>query len=190
VAKVKEGSRCKRCVGTIKISRGIEVGNIFQIGDNYSKSMNMRYTDSNGDSRHPIMGCYGIGVGRLMASVLEVCHDDNGPIWPVSIAPWHAHICALRYDDEDVRVAADRLYDELCNAGIETIIDDRNESAGIQFADADLLGVPVRVIASPRNIKDGNIEVVSRDKSVREIVPAGRVVETVKTLLKKLSSEE
>ncbi|MCL2164631.1 MAG: proline--tRNA ligase [Oscillospiraceae bacterium] len=187
IAKVKEGSLCKHCGATIRVSRGIEVGNIFQLGDKYSKAMNMRYTDSNGESLHPIMGCYGIGVGRLMASALEVCHDDNGPIWPVAIAPWHVHICALRYDDEDVRSTSEELYATLCDAGVETVYDDRNESAGVQFADADLLGVPVRIIISPRNLKDGKIEIVSRDKSLKEVVPLDLMIETVKDLLNQLS---
>ena len=186
IAKVKEGSRCIHCGGEIRISRGIEVGNIFQLGDKYTKSMNMRFTDSNGESKHPIMGCYGIGVGRLMASVLEVCHDDNGPIWPVSIAPWQVHICALRYDDENVKTTTEEVYGNLCDVGFETIVDDRNESAGVQFADADLLGVPVRVIISPRNLKNGNIEVVSRDKSLKEAVPVGNLAETITRFLDEL----
>ena len=121
---------------TVKISRGIEVGNIFQLGTKYTKSMNMTYVDANGESKTPIMGCYGIGVGRLAASVCEAHHDEYGPIWPKAIAPWQVHLCAVRVDDEEVRAYADKLYEDLQNAGIEVIYDDRSVRAGVMFADA------------------------------------------------------
>lgn len=150
----------------ITVSRGIEVGNIFQLGTKYTKSMGMTYLDQNGASQYPIMGCYGIGVGRLAASVCEAHHDDYGPIWPISIAPWQVHICCVRSDNAEAHELADQLYDYLQKQGIEVLYDDRHVSAGVMFSDADLLGVPVRVIVSPRNLKEGCCELVTRDKSV------------------------
>ena len=146
------------------VKRGIEVGNIFQLGTKYTKSMNMTYVDEKGESHYPIMGCYGIGVGRLAASVCEVRHDDYGPIWPMSIAPWQVHLYAVRADDEQVRQK--RRSCALMQAGVEVIYDDRSVSAGIMFSDADLLGVPLRLVVSPRNNKQGVCELVSRDKSL------------------------
>lgn len=166
-AKILDGGICPNCgKPTISISRGIEVGNIFQLGTKYTKSMDMTYADINNEQQHPMMGCYGIGVGRLVASVCEVHHDEFGPIWPMAIAPWQVHICAIRSDNAEVKQCADQLYDELQKKGIEVIYDDRFVSAGIMFSDADLLGVPIRVIISPRNLKDGVIEIVSRDKKI------------------------
>ena len=165
LAKIKDGGICPDCHNhSITVSRGIEVGNIFQLGTKYSKAMSMTYLDADGKSHNPIMGCYGIGVGRLAASVCEVCHDDHGPIWPMSIAPWQIHLCCVRADDAEVKACADKLYEELKAAGVEVIYDDRNVSAGVMFSDADLLGVPLRVIVSPRNLKQNCVEILRRDK--------------------------
>lgn len=171
VAKIRTGDICPCCgKKTIRISRGIEVGNIFQLGTKYSKSMGMTYTDIDGSVKTPIMGCYGIGVGRLAASVMEAKHDDYGPIWPITIAPWQVHLCCMRPDKDECKAAADNIYSELQKAGIEVIYDDRNVSAGIMFADADLLGVPVRVTVGPKNLANGQIEISTRDKSVKKLV--------------------
>ena len=168
-AKIMDNGLCPHCgKPAIRISRGIEVGNIFQLGTKYTKSMDMTYTDQNGEIRYPIMGCYGIGVGRLAASVCEAHHDENGPIWPKAIAPWQVHICAVRADQPEVKEAADRLYNELEAKGMEVIYDDRDVSAGVMFSDADLLGVPLRAVVSPRNLKQGIVEITSRDKTVSE----------------------
>lgn len=174
ISKVKEGNICPCCKKpSITIRRGIEVGNIFQLGTKYTKSMGMTFMDESGESHHPVMGCYGIGVGRLVASICEARHDEDGPIWPISIAPWEVHLCCLRPDDSETKAAADSLYESLLRQGIETIYDDRQKvRAGEMFADADLLGVPIRVVVSPRNLKDGVVEIAVRDKSVKERVPA------------------
>lgn len=183
-AKIQEGGICPKCgKKTVKISRGIEVGNIFQLGTKYTKSMNMTYVDANGESKTPIMGCYGIGVGRLAASVCEAHHDEYGPIWPKAIAPWQVHLCAVRVDDEEVRAYADKLYEELQNAGIEVIYDDRSVRAGVMFADADLLGIPLRIIVSPKNMKQGVVEVASRDKTLKTQIPLENVMEEIKQYL-------
>lgn len=188
LAKITDGGICPECgKHAVKISRGIEVGNIFQLGTKYTKAMNMQYLDTNGQSNFPIMGCYGIGVGRLAASVCEAHHDDYGPIWPMPIAPWQVHICAVRADDPDVKACADKLYEELISKGIEVIYDDRAVSAGVMFSDADLLGVPVRVVVSPRNLKENCCEIAARDKSFSYKEPvasaAEKIIDTVNKLL-------
>lgn len=172
LAKVKDGGVCPCCKKpALTIRRGIEVGNIFQLGTKYSSSMHMQYTDKDGTIHNPLMGCYGIGIGRLAASVCEARHDENGPIWPISIAPWEVHICCIRPDDAAAKKTADALYEALTARGVEVIYDDREGVRGGQmFADADLLGVPIRAVVSPRNQKDNKIEVATRDKSVREAV--------------------
>ncbi|MBQ8971477.1 MAG: proline--tRNA ligase [Clostridia bacterium] len=192
VAKAYDGGICPVCgKKSIYTSRGIEVGNIFQLGKKYTESMNMTYVDSDGTLKNPIMGCYGIGVGRLAASVCEAHRDDYGPIWPMSIAPWHVHICSLRADNEEVAAVSQKLYDTLTQSGIEVIWDDRPVSAGFMFSDADLLGVPVRVVVSPKGLKNGTIEISSRDKSLQEKKPveeaAAFVTAYVQEELKKLS---
>lgn len=184
LAKIKEGGICPNCgKHSITVSRGIEVGNIFQLGTKYTKAMGMQYTDAQGELHYPIMGCYGIGVGRLAASVCEAHHDEYGPIWPMSIAPWHVELCCLRADDDECRGVADDLYQKMLGDKMEVIYDDRNIRPGAMFSDADLLGVPIRVIVSPRNLKEGVCEVVTRDKTVNMKVELDKVVDTVKAMI-------
>ena len=186
-AKIIEGGICPSCGKKhITISRGIEVGNIFQLGTKYTKSMGMTYLDKDGNTQTPIMGCYGIGVGRLAASVCEAHHDDYGPIWPMAIAPWQVHICAVRADDAEVKEKADALYEELQKRGVEVIYDDRAVSAGVMFSDADLLGIPLRVIVSPRNLKDGVIEISARDKSFSEKLNPADVADRIQEKIAEL----
>ena len=189
-AKIQEGGICPKCgKKTVKISRGIEVGNIFQLGTKYTKSMNMQYLDADGESHYPIMGCYGIGVGRLAASVCEAHHDDYGPVWPITIAPWQVHLCCLRADDAEAKAFADELYASLQKEHIEVIYDDRNVRPGVMFSDADLLGVPIRLVVSPRNMKESVVELSSRDKSVQDKVALADVVPAVKELIAKMTKE-
>ncbi len=172
VSKSVDGDICPVCgKPSIAVKRGIEVGNIFKLGKKYTDSMDMTYQDSDGTLKTPIMGCYGIGVGRLAACILEKHHDDYGPVWPVSVAPWHVHICALSITkDEKVKVIADGIYAALNDAGVEVVYDDRKMSNGAMFADADLLGCPVRIVVSPRNCGGGVVEISARDKSFKEEV--------------------
>lgn len=191
ISKIQEEGTCPCCgKHSITIKRGIEVGNIFQLGTKYTKTMGMQYTDENGQQQYPIMGCYGIGVGRLAASICEEYHDDFGPIWPISIAPWEVHLCCLRADDEETKSTADKLYRDLQNEGLEVIYDDREGvRPGAMFSDADLLGVPIRVVVSPRNLKESCVEIVTRDKSVKEMIPLNDTVSFVKELKDKLYAE-
>ena len=181
IAKVQEGGICPCCgKPSLAISRGIEVGNIFQLGTKYTRSMKMQYMDKDNKLQYPIMGCYGIGVGRLAASICEAKHDDYGPIWPITIAPWEVHLCCMRPDNEDVRKVADGLYEDLQKQGVEVIYDDRTSvRAGEMFADADLIGAPIRVVVSPRNLKNNVVEVTTRDKSVKESVALDQALEFI-----------
>lgn len=183
-AKIQNGGICPHCgKPAITISRGIEVGNIFQLGTKYTRSMNMTYIDRDGETQYPVMGCYGIGIGRLAASICEAHHDEYGPIWPPTVAPWQVHLCAVRSDDAEVKAYADKLYEELLSKGIEVIYDDRKVSAGVMFSDADLLGVPFRVIVSPRNKKQNIVEIISRDKSLNITAPMETATEEVWKIL-------
>lgn len=162
VTSVPDGSTCVECGGTLKLERGVEIGNIFQLGRKYSESMNMSYLDQQGKAQVPIMGCYGIGIGRLMACVVEEYHDDWGPIWPESIAPFQLQINVLDPKKEGVKDASEQLYSELLQSGVEVLLDDRGEKAGFQFSDADLIGCPHRVVISPKTLKDSEVEYRTR----------------------------
>ena len=190
VAKAHENGICPVCgKKTLRVSNGIEVGNIFQLGTRYTESMHMQYIDEQSQLHYPIMGSYGIGVGRLSAAVCEESHDEYGPIWPITIAPWEAHICCLRADADDIRLIGNALYDELQKAGVETVIDDRSVSAGIMFSDADLLGIPIRITVSPRNCKEGVVELSTRDKRVQRKVPVAEAASAVLALKRELFDE-
>ncbi|MCQ1529309.1 proline--tRNA ligase [Lutispora saccharofermentans] len=189
-AKIKAGGICPKCgKHTISISRGIEVGNIFQLGTKYSQAMNMQYLDKDGSSKYPVMGCYGIGIGRLAASVCEAHHDAYGPIWPMSIAPWQVHLCCIRSDNPEAKKSADELYEKLQSLNVEVIYDDRSVSTGVMFSDADLLGVPVRVIVSPRNMKENCLEITTRDKKISMKVSLDKAVEAITSLVSELTDE-
>lgn len=179
IATVKTGDICPKCGGKLLIKRGIEVGNIFKLGTRYTESMKMTYTDEKGQEQYPIMGCYGIGIGRLLASVCEARHDDFGPIWPLSIAPWQVQICAMKMDKPEIFETAETLYDDLQKAGYEVLFDDRNLSAGVQFADADLTGIPLRLIVAPRALAQGMVEYKVRGTDEGGLIPLKDVVSFV-----------
>lgn len=184
LAKVMEDGVCPCCKKkSLSVRRGIEVGNIFQLGTKYTKAMNMQYVDRDGALQYPIMGCYGIGVGRLAASVCEAHHDEYGPIWPMSIAPWQVHICCLRSDDEQTRECANELYQSLQKDQVEVIIDDRAVRPGVMFSDADLLGIPIRVIISPKNLASNQVEIAFRDKAPSIYVQREDAIQRVKELI-------
>ena len=184
VAKAVSGGICPKCGRrSLKIKKGVEIGNIFQLGTKYSEVMGLRYTDENGELQTPIMGCYGIGVGRLCACICQEHRDNFGPIWPKSVAPWQVEVCALRADEPAVKECAEKLVKDLEDMGVQVLYDDRPVSAGFMFSDADLLGVPVRAIVSPKNIDGGVIEIATRDKSVKVNVPMGEAIAKIKELL-------
>ena len=186
IATVREGDPCPVTGQPLMMKRGIEVGNIFQLGTKYSKPMNCNYLDKDGKSHPMIMGCYGIGVGRTMASVVEDSHDDYGPVWPMSIAPYQIQLCALNPDKDGVRAAAEKLYAELTDAGVEVLFDDRGEKAGFMFSEADLIGIPFRVIISPKSLAQGNAEFKLRTSRDAELLPLG---DAAKILADKVQAE-
>lgn len=158
IATVRAGDPCPISGEPLEMLRGIEVGNIFQLGTKYSESMNCNYLDRDGKSHPMVMGCYGIGVGRAMASVIEYSNDAYGPIWPMSIAPYQVQVCALDLNKPGVADAAEKLVSELEAAGIEVLYDDRGEKAGFVFSDADLIGIPLRIVISPKTLADAQVE--------------------------------
>ncbi|MBQ9495510.1 MAG: proline--tRNA ligase [Treponema sp.] len=169
VRTVQAGNKCAECGETLYTKKGNELGHIFKLGTKYTKSMNVTYLDANGKAQTPLMGCYGIGVDRTLASIIEAHHDDKGIIWPMSTAPYHVAIVPIKYDGA-VKETADALYDELSSRGIEVLLDDRNERPGVKFADMDLLGIPVRIVAGEKNLP--SVEIKERSKSDSTLVPA------------------
>ena len=161
------GDPCPKCSGNYINTRGIEVGHIFKLGTNYSESMKATFLDDNGRANNIIMGCYGIGIGRTAAAAIEQNHDDQGIIFPMAIAPFHVVVTVLNIKDEEVVAAADELYDTLCKAGIEVLIDDRKDRPGAKFKDADLIGIPLRVTVGGRALKEGVFEL--RDRKTGEV---------------------
>lgn len=166
--------------GTLEICRGIEVGHVFQLGTSYSESMNAVYLDEKGQSQPMVMGCYGIGVTRLLGAAIEQCFDDRGIVWPVSIAPFQVVLCPMGYDRSDmVREASDQLYQDLTKAGIEVILDDRGERPGAMFADWELIGVPYRVVIGERGLKEGQLEFQARADTEATQLPVAEVAAKV-----------
>lgn len=179
IACVREGDPCPLTGQPLQFLRGIEVGNIFQLGTKYSDAMHCDYLDRDGKSHPMVMGCYGIGVGRAMAAVIEQSCDEYGPIWPMSIAPWQVELCAINPEKEGVGEACERLYSELQTAGIEVLYDDRGEKAGSMFSDADLLGIPLRLVVSPRTLAEKQAEFKVRGSRDAERIALDAVVSHV-----------
>ena len=187
IAKATAEDACPVCGGKLHLENGIEIGNIFQLGIKYTKSMDFTVLNDKGESIYPIMGCYGIGVGRAIGSIAQESNDDYGLILPASIAPYKVHITPLRLDDAEVRTKAFALYDALMNRGINTLIDDREGvSNGVKFADADLMGMPLRVVVSPKGLKDGIVEIKVRDGGEILKVPFDNAVQALTDKLNEL----
>ena len=184
IALAQPGQLCPRCGHILESIKGIEVGHIFKLGTFFSEALGAEFLDSEGQ-QHPIMmGCYGIGVGRLLAAVVEQNNDENGIVFPAPVAPYQAHLVGLNLSDQEVAEASDKLYQELEADGIEVLYDDREDAAaGVKFNDADLLGLPVRLVVSPRNLKAGVVEVKGRAESEAGSVPLDGVVEEVRKRL-------
>ena len=183
IALAEAGHGCPVCGTSLGAVRGIEVGHVFKVGTFYSEALGASFLDDQGQ-RHPIiMGCYGIGLGRLLAAAIEQNHDDRGIIFPAAIAPFHVHLLALNADNPQVAATAEDLYGSLSAQGYEVLFDDRVESAGVKFNDADLLGMPVRLVVSPRNLKQSAVEVKRRRDTEGELVPLGEAASAVARLL-------
>jgi prolyl-tRNA synthetase len=184
IVAARAGDACPTCGQPLKTVRGVEVGNIFKLGTRFTASTDATYVDDEGDNHPIVMGCYGIGLGRLMACVAEAHHDDDGLIWPASIAPYPVHLVALPGGES----VADQLYTELQRAGIEVLYDDRDERAGVKFKDADLLGMPLRLTVGERSLASGGVEFKRRDLAERALVPVDSVLSKVRLVLTALQA--
>jgi len=172
IALAQLGQLCPHCSHALEATRGVEVGHIFKLGTFFSESMGALFLDDEGEQQPIIMGCYGIGVGRLLAAAIEQNHDDKGLVFPIPIAPYQVHLVGLNLSDEEVVAAADKLYSDLWEQGFEILYDDRtDQAAGVKFNDADLIGLPVRLVISPRNLKNGVVEVKGRKDAEAETIP-------------------
>lgn len=171
---------CMECGNKkLKEVKAIEVGNIFKLKTKFSESFNYQYTDEKGKLQPVVMGCYGIGVSRLAGAIVEVFHDDKGIIWPEAVAPYKVHLLSLG-EDKKVAEKAEMLYNELLEAGIEVLFDDRDESAGVKFVDADLIGLPYRLVISNKTLEKGSVEVKKRDLDKEELVKLKKVLDFFK----------
>jgi len=183
IAQAHAGEECPRCGGKLSSTRGIEVGHVFKLGTFLSEKLGALFIDAEGVSRPIIMGCYGIGLDRLLAAAIELNHDDKGITWPLPIAPYQIYLCALHTEDPDVAAAAEKLYNDLEAQGLEVLFDDRAESPGVKFNDADLLGMPIRVTVSPRTLEKSSAEIKKRSEKESQLVPLDSIVEKLKALI-------
>ncbi len=170
--RAKEGDVCPKCGKTLEFSRGIEVGHTFKLGTKYSKTLRATFLDKDGKEKYFVMGCYGIGVSRIIAAAIEQSHDQNGIIWPLPITPFQVLILPVNYEHEKIRTISNRIYKQLESAGYEVLMDDRDERAGVKFKDADLIGIPIRVTVGEKTLAKNIVEVKLRgEKKVREVEP-------------------
>lgn len=179
ISELKDGSECPKCGGKVQSHKSIEAGNIFPLGTKYSEAFNLQFTDKDGQKKFVTMGSYGIGLGRLMGTVVETSHDDKGIIWPQSIAPFKVHLVALAAGNEEISKAADLFYENLQAAGIEVLYDDREVQAGEKFADSDLLGLPFRVVISAKTMAENKVELRKRDSDESQLVTMEELKEKI-----------
>jgi len=190
IAVAEAGYACSKCGAPLEADRAVEVGNIFKLGTKYSEALGVTFDDEEGRERPVIMGSYGIGIGRVLACVAEIHHDDDGLIWPISVAPYPVHLTVLfrSFDDETLQTA-ERLYDELRAAGIAVLYDDREASAGVKFTDADLIGAPLRITVGARSLKQGGVELKRRDSAARRLVSLAEAVTEVQAEIVAMKAE-
>ncbi len=184
IAQARAGDECPKCGSKLLSTRGIEVGHVFKLGTFLSEKLGALFIDQNGASHPIIMGCYGIGLDRLLAAAIEQNHDDKGIIWPMSIAPYHIYLCPLYQEGSKVEAAAEKVYTDLEAQGLEVLFDDRRESPGVKFNDADLLGIPLRVTISPRTLGKNSAEIKKRSEKEAELVPLEGIAKKLKALIR------
>ena len=170
------GDTCPRCGGTIRIARGIEVGHVFKLGTKYSQAMKASYLDKDGKEKIMIMGCYGIGIGRTVAACIEQNHDEYGIIWPMALAPYTVIVTPVNINEPDVMKASGDIYTDLLTSGVEAILDDRDERAGVKFKDADLIGIPLRIVVGAKNLVQGNVELKIRKTGETRMIAVRDIV--------------
>lgn len=184
---IQEGDPCPHCGGKVSKARGIEVGQVFKLFTKYSEAMHATFLDENGKEKPMVMGCYGVGVSRTMAAAIEQNNDKDGMIWPVAIAPYEVLVVPVNTKDEDSTQKAEAIYEELKKAGVEAVIDDRNERPGVKFKDADLIGYPLRVVVGPKTLAEGKLEVKVRRTGEVQMLPLDSdYIAAIKELLAKL----
>ena len=177
---VAETPACPACGGMgFTEAKAVEVGNIFKLGTKYSAPFDLKFKDENGQEQTVLMGCYGIGPGRIMGTIVETSHDDKGIIWPANVAPFKVHLLALG-DDEKVKNEADALYEKLNKAGIEILYDDRQLPAGAKFAEADLIGIPHRLVVSEKTLAEDSAELKKRDEEKTKLIKLSETIESLK----------
>jgi prolyl-tRNA synthetase len=186
---VKTGEGCPKCDGTLAVRKGLEIGHIFKLGTKYSESMGAYVLTSEGKEVPIVMGSYGIGVERAMAAAIELSHDGDGIIWPMTIAPFHVIIVPVNMTDEKQRAVAEKLYQDLQTAGVEVLFDDRDERAGVKFKDADLIGIPIRITLGPQRLKQGKVELTRRRTKESSDILTGDVVAKVKEIIESESNQ-
>jgi prolyl-tRNA synthetase len=183
IAQARAGDECPRCQGKLLSTRGIEVGHVFKLGTFLSEKLGALFIDQGGASHPIIMGCYGIGLDRLLAAAIEQNHDEKGITWPMSIAPYQVYLCPLYMENQKVTTLAEKLYTDLVAEGLEILFDDRKESPGVKFNDADLLGIPVRVTISPRTLEKNSVEIKKRSEKKAELVPIEGIAARLKEMV-------
>lgn len=183
IALARPGHRCSLCLGELSSTRGIEVGHAFKLGTFISGRFGASFLDRDGGSRPVVMGSYGIGLGRLLAAIVEHSHDDRGIVWPPTVAPYQIYLCPLYSDRPEIHAAAKEIYEALQAEGLEVLLDDRDESPGVKFNDADLLGIPLRLTLSPRTLQSGSIEAKWRTKKDPWLMPVDGIAAQVRSLL-------
>jgi prolyl-tRNA synthetase len=189
IVMAEDGAPCPHCAGSLEAFRGVEVGNIFKLGSRYTDALGATFLDEEGQPQSIIMGSYGIGVGRLMACIAEEHHDGQGLVWPASVAPYPVHLVVLNSKDGTAEAAANALYQDLVDAGLEPLYDDRDERAGVKFNDADLIGIPLRVTVSARSLDSGGVEFKRRAQDDRWIVSGDEALAAIQSELRKLDGE-
>ncbi|MFW6105599.1 MAG: proline--tRNA ligase, partial [Chloroflexota bacterium] len=190
IALAQSGDSCPSCQGKLSSARGIEVGHVFKLGTFISERFGASFLDNDGTSRPIVMGCYGIGLGRLLAAIVEQSHDDKGIIWPLSVAPYQVHLCPLNLEKSAVLPTAEKIYQELQKEDIDVLFDDRNDSPGVKFNDADLLGIPLRLTLSPRTLQNQSVEAKWRTEKEAQLLPFENLTEQVKKLLNESVSSQ
>lgn len=183
IRTVNAGEACPRCSGKLIEAQGIEVGQVFKLGDKYSKALKAYYLDENGKEKPIVMGCYGIGVGRTMAAAVEQNHDEHGIIWPVQIAPYHLVVVPVNARDEKMLAMAEDIYQQLLAAGIEAVLDDRPERPGVKFKDADLIGYPLRIVIGKKALEENAVELYQRSNQQTTLVSSSDVLDAVRKIL-------
>jgi len=190
IALAQSGDSCPKCQGKLSSNRGIEVGHVFKLGTFISERFDASFLDNDGKSRPTVMGSYGIGLGRLLAAIVEQSHDDKGIIWPLSAAPYNVYLCPLSLDKPGVAATAENVYQELRKEGIEVLFDDRDDSPGVKFNDADLLGIPLRLTLSPRTLRNQSVETKWRKEKETRLLPLDNLAAQLKKLLNETAKDQ